>query len=116
MYKQRSVVGESASSFRTPETVEARLLNTCVNICRISLIPNVFEEGAMGGSVSTLLSTKTIGLLKHLRCASHARYKGCLLYTSDAADEEDSVDLGGRRLLKKKKKIEEADEVHHNKK
>eukprot|EP00656_Telonema_subtile_P055140 TRINITY_DN8449_c0_g1_i2.p1 TRINITY_DN8449_c0_g1~~TRINITY_DN8449_c0_g1_i2.p1 ORF type:complete len:162 (-),score=27.36 TRINITY_DN8449_c0_g1_i2:90-575(-) len=24
---------------------------------------------------------------------------GCLLYTSDAADEEDSVDLGGRRLI-----------------
>eukprot|EP00656_Telonema_subtile_P027683 TRINITY_DN2981_c0_g1_i1.p4 TRINITY_DN2981_c0_g1~~TRINITY_DN2981_c0_g1_i1.p4 ORF type:complete len:105 (+),score=0.26 TRINITY_DN2981_c0_g1_i1:360-674(+) len=30
----------------------------------------------------------------------------CLLYTSDAADEEDSVDLGGRRIIKKKKKIE----------
>eukprot|EP00658_Telonema_sp_P-2_P082187 TRINITY_DN8620_c0_g1_i5.p1 TRINITY_DN8620_c0_g1~~TRINITY_DN8620_c0_g1_i5.p1 ORF type:complete len:306 (-),score=94.70 TRINITY_DN8620_c0_g1_i5:28-945(-) len=30
--------------------------------------------------------------------------KGCLLYTSDAADEEDSVDLGGRRIIKKKKK------------
>eukprot|EP00658_Telonema_sp_P-2_P078232 TRINITY_DN7281_c0_g1_i3.p1 TRINITY_DN7281_c0_g1~~TRINITY_DN7281_c0_g1_i3.p1 ORF type:complete len:369 (-),score=78.83 TRINITY_DN7281_c0_g1_i3:54-1037(-) len=29
---------------------------------------------------------------------------GCLLYTSDAADEEDSVDLGGRRIIKKKKK------------
>eukprot|EP00656_Telonema_subtile_P046822 TRINITY_DN5339_c0_g1_i2.p2 TRINITY_DN5339_c0_g1~~TRINITY_DN5339_c0_g1_i2.p2 ORF type:complete len:109 (-),score=15.91 TRINITY_DN5339_c0_g1_i2:35-361(-) len=28
----------------------------------------------------------------------------CLLYTSDAADEEDSVDLGGRRILKKKNK------------
>mgnify|MGYP005623119563 CR=1 FL=1 len=27
----------------------------------------------------------------------------CLLYTSDAADEEDSVDLGGRRTIKKKK-------------
>ncbi len=26
------------------------------------------------------------------------------LYTSDAADEEDSVDLGGRRIIKKKKK------------
>ena len=25
---------------------------------------------------------------------------GCLLYTSDAADEEDSVDLGGRRIIK----------------
>src|SRR5664279_5805837 len=24
----------------------------------------------------------------------------CLLYTSDAADEEDSVDLGGRRIIK----------------
>eukprot|EP00656_Telonema_subtile_P017744 TRINITY_DN1955_c0_g1_i1.p2 TRINITY_DN1955_c0_g1~~TRINITY_DN1955_c0_g1_i1.p2 ORF type:complete len:116 (-),score=29.01 TRINITY_DN1955_c0_g1_i1:22-369(-) len=29
----------------------------------------------------------------------------CLLYTSDAADEEDSVDLGGRRIIKKKKRI-----------
>ena len=30
---------------------------------------------------------------------------GCLLYTSDAADERSSVDLGGRRIIKKKKKI-----------
>ena len=28
----------------------------------------------------------------------------CLLYTSDAADERSSVDLGGRRTIKKKKK------------
>ncbi|GAB5840839.1 hypothetical protein JMUB7547_28690 [Staphylococcus aureus] len=26
---------------------------------------------------------------------------GCLLYTSDAADEARSVDLGGRRIIKK---------------
>src|SRR5664280_2133586 len=26
-------------------------------------------------------------------------YRRCLLYTSDAADEEDSVDLGGRRII-----------------
>ena len=31
--------------------------------------------------------------------------KGCLLYTSDAADERSSVDLGGRRIIKKKKTI-----------
>ena len=31
----------------------------------------------------------------------------CLLYTSDAADEEDSVDLGGRRINKKKKEHKE---------
>ena len=28
----------------------------------------------------------------------------CLLYTSDAADERSSVDLGGRRIIKKKNK------------
>ena len=30
-------------------------------------------------------------------------YMTCLLYTSDAADERSSVDLGGRRIIKKKK-------------
>ena len=30
----------------------------------------------------------------------------CLLYTSDAADERSSVDLGGRRIIKKKKQEE----------
>ena len=29
-------------------------------------------------------------------------YQPCLLYTSDAADERSSVDLGGRRIIKKK--------------
>ena len=31
---------------------------------------------------------------------------GCLLYTSDAADERSSVDLGGRRIIKKKNRGE----------
>ena len=30
------------------------------------------------------------------------RSNRCLLYTSDAADERSSVDLGGRRIIKKK--------------
>eukprot|EP00828_Plagiopyla_frontata_P026157 TRINITY_DN3392_c0_g1_i4.p1 TRINITY_DN3392_c0_g1~~TRINITY_DN3392_c0_g1_i4.p1 ORF type:complete len:151 (-),score=8.71 TRINITY_DN3392_c0_g1_i4:10-462(-) len=38
-------------------------------------------------------------ILAHVLCVDT-----CLLYTSDAADEEDSVDLGGRRISKKKKK------------
>ena len=29
-------------------------------------------------------------------------FRGCLLYTSDAADEGLGVDLGGRRIIKKK--------------
>ena len=34
---------------------------------------------------------------------THQRNR-CLLYTSDAADERSSVDLGGRRIIKKKNK------------
>ena len=41
-----------------------------------------------------------------------ARHIGCLLYTSDAADERSSVDLGGRRIIKKKKrKVERQSDV-----
>ena len=41
----------------------------------------------------------------------------CLLYTSDAADERSSVDLGGRRIIKKKKKKQHRghDKGHRNK-
>ena len=42
----------------------------------------------------------------------------CLLYTSDAADERSSVDLGGRRVIKKKKyrkKNRSTDALEHNK-
>ena len=34
-----------------------------------------------------------------------SRGNGCLLYTSDAADERSSVDLGGRRIIKKKNSV-----------
>ena len=34
----------------------------------------------------------------------------CLLYTSDAADERSSVDLGGRRIIKKKNKQERTEQ------
>ena len=33
----------------------------------------------------------------------------CLLYTSDAADERSSVDLGGRRIIKKKNDVATSD-------
>eukprot|EP00656_Telonema_subtile_P001386 TRINITY_DN10622_c0_g5_i1.p1 TRINITY_DN10622_c0_g5~~TRINITY_DN10622_c0_g5_i1.p1 ORF type:complete len:795 (-),score=115.71 TRINITY_DN10622_c0_g5_i1:46-2430(-) len=48
------------------------------------------------------LTGKITGMLLEL---PDAEIMDCLLYTSDAADEEDSVDLGGRRIIKKKKKI-----------
>ena len=42
--------------------------------------------------------------------------KGCLLYTSDAADERSSVDLGGRRIIKKTKQTNTTHTHTHKKK
>ena len=42
-------------------------------------------------------------------------FERCLLYTSDAADERSSVDLGGRRILKKKKKDKKKKKKKNNK-
>ena len=39
----------------------------------------------------------------NVELATAALLPVCLLYTSDAADERSSVDLGGRRIIKKKK-------------
>ena len=40
------------------------------------------------------------------------RATSCLLYTSDAADERSSVDLGGRRIIKKKNKLQTSAATH----
>ena len=40
----------------------------------------------------------------------------CLLYTSDAADERSSVDLGGRRIIKKKKERSRMRDLTHRSK
>ena len=41
-------------------------------------------------------------------------YGTCLLYTSDAADERSSVDLGGRRIIKKKNNTDAKWREHHH--
>ena len=43
-------------------------------------------------------------------------YGICLLYTSDAADERSSVDLGGRRIIKKKNSIARCSPAPRNRK
>ena len=40
--------------------------------------------------------------------------KACLLYTSDAADERSSVDLGGRRIIKKQHKYDMSRHLHND--
>src|SRR5665648_1060838 len=60
--------------------------------------------------VSSILSASDLSSLKQIYNQQsfnellNGTIDSCLLYTSDAADEEDSVDLGGRRIIKKKKK------------
>ena len=55
------------------------------------------------------LAEKLFGESGHQRTANAGcrRRFSCLLYTSDAADERSSVDLGGRRIIKKKKTMED---------
>ena len=51
-------------------------------------------------------------MIEELRVSLFAQGLGtCLLYTSDAADERSSVDLGGRRIIKKKKVVDERGSV-----
>ena len=47
----------------------------------------------------------TYNVLSEADPATFELIDSCLLYTSDAADERSSVDLGGRRIIKKKKTI-----------
>ena len=41
------------------------------------------------------------------QAARVSQHGNCLLYTSDAADERSSVDLGGRRIINKKNNIQQ---------
>ena len=65
--------------------------------------PKDFAE-LLGVSVKTLQRWDREGILKANRTPTDRRYYTCLLYTSDAADEEDSVINGSRRIIKIKKK------------
>src|SRR5665811_2597974 len=64
------------------------------------------------GQVVTLIGTNGAGKTTTLRTISglirpesgEILFQGCLLYTSDAADDLTRVDLGGRRIIKKKKR------------
>src|SRR5665648_131725 len=58
--------------------------------------------GSAAAGARTMTATSSAGYALMVEVCFVAA--SCLLYTSDAADEEDSVDLGGRRILKKKKK------------
>src|SRR5678815_2616984 len=47
----------------------------------------------------TVTREQALGVLEMMRKRLLTEYETCLLYTSDAADERSSVDLGGRRII-----------------
>ena len=51
---------------------------------------------------------QTVDLVGHSMGGNVVMIYGCLLYTSDAADDLLCVDLGGRRIIKKKNR------THHH--
>ena len=103
-----------------PNAVVYKILDFISNIIRsipflillIVLIPFTrLVVGKSYGSTATIVplvvaATPFIGRMveSSLKEVDGGVIEACLLYTSDAADEEDSGDLGGSRTIKKKKK------------
>ena len=54
-------------------------------------------------------------IYRHVQAMTELSTNLCLLYTSDAADERSSVDLGGRRIIKKKKQRRRRRSSQHKK-
>eukprot|EP00656_Telonema_subtile_P039499 TRINITY_DN445_c0_g2_i1.p1 TRINITY_DN445_c0_g2~~TRINITY_DN445_c0_g2_i1.p1 ORF type:complete len:603 (+),score=-5.50 TRINITY_DN445_c0_g2_i1:258-2066(+) len=65
---------------------------------------SVADVIVLAGNVGVEQAAKAAGFEVNVPFTPVLCVDTCLLYTSDAADEEDSVDLGGRRIIKKKKK------------
>src|SRR5665648_373372 len=55
------------------------------------------EQAELQNAIRQVIASTFIFLIVYLIIKPHYNII-CLLYTSDAADEEDSVDLGGRRI------------------
>ena len=60
----------------------------------------------LGDAEETVASAKAPKTVKASGTGKTEVVPPCLLYTSDAADERSSVDLGGRRIIKKKNHID----------
>ena len=83
---------------------------------RDSLEPRDRHVEALGDGLDLFARFGAVGLPGHQRFVVLEQVGVCLLYTSDAADERSSVDLGGRRIIKKKKEANKRIELDHTKK
>ena len=79
----REVIGFGGDIIHVAGVAEAKIGDAAIFDCHHACAG---EEAARGAQLVLVLGHDEI----------------CLLYTSDAADERSSVDLGGRRIIKKK--------------
>ena len=100
VYKRQSLTGSRTASFSGPTCPTP----PCAWTARTTKRPaDCGERGEQGALTRVRCTAYGRGDLSTTRPGSLG-CRSCLLYTSDAADERSSVDLGGRRLIKKKKK------------
>src|SRR5678816_677218 len=89
--------GIAVGAVLTQSTAAQQNRSTGHRINHVGITVTNFDE-------SLKFYTQVMGFKEAYRFPSqNGQPSTCLLYTSDAADERSSVDLGGRRIIKKKK-------------
>src|SRR5678809_1077399 len=81
-------------------------INVLVRVYSLAQVPGAeasVEVMLTAPHASLAVGIPKLGVKGHsMVAAAGTEVNTCLLYTSDAADERSSVDLGGRRIIKKK--------------
>ena len=96
----RGVVGINLLEQRNELDTAVPILGMGKNMSRVKI-----DAGQNGhGAMPDVLVVASHGRRFPRNRRQVRRCQSCLLYTSDAADERSSVDLGGRRIIQKKKK------------
>src|SRR5664279_5916609 len=96
---------DAIADVSTEEYARVMVTNSLSPMRVIERLQNLVSPKGMIGIMSSgqgSITNNTNGRHDVYRGTKAALNMHCLLYTSDAADEEDSVDLGGRRIIKKK--------------
>ena len=102
----RDLVNEPASHLSAVQLSEAaqKLAKSCGFTAKV-MNKKQIEAEKMGGLLAVNQGSidPPVFIVMEWKPKNAVNKKPCLLYTSDAADERSSVDLGGRRIIKKKK-------------
>ena len=78
------------------------VINEAINHFRVNKRFELIEDDSYFEEAEEILEIEDLKNVKELLMGVLREI--CLLYTSDAADERSSVDLGGRRIIKKTNK------------